>query len=288
MAEDKGGRSPSHLKGHPIGHGSSPACAIGRAHIATVTLARAISIRRAQRHRRAGLLQIPGPAAPSGRQEGSPLAPGDVGHVGQHLLPSQGPEPQDEPLYRRHRYASLEKLYDFTRRLSSLSEGRDVMGYRAGRGAHTSISRSRRAEPASRSTSGAPGPAVFAGRGGRPSFRRRSAAFRSRPPGGRTRPVVVGTAPRRPRHCLRHEGARAERGSGSPAQSGGPGSGYLLLADRPFRHEGFEGSDLRFFETLAANAGVVVCASTRSPKTARHCAAARSPPSCAGPSSTRP
>ena len=100
MDEDKGGRSPSHPKGHPIGHGSSPARPTDRAHIATVTLARAVSIGRAQRHRRACLLQIPRPIAPSGRQEAGPLAPGGVGHVGQHLLPGQGAEPQDEPLYR--------------------------------------------------------------------------------------------------------------------------------------------------------------------------------------------
>ncbi len=44
----------------------------------------------------------------------------------------------------------------------------------------------------------------------------------------------------------------------APLNRGAPGPGYLLLADRPFRHEGFEGSDLRFFETLAANAGVAL------------------------------
>ena len=53
-----------------------------------------------------------------------------------------------------------------------------------------------------------------------------------------------------------------ERGLGealvAPLHRGDPGSGYLLLADRPFRHEGFKGSDLRFFETLAANAGVAL------------------------------
>ena len=44
----------------------------------------------------------------------------------------------------------------------------------------------------------------------------------------------------------------------APLQRADPGAGYLLVTDRAFRHEGFKGADLRFFEALAANAGVAL------------------------------
>ena len=56
--------------------------------------------------------------------------------------------------------------------------------------------------------------------------------------------------------------AMAERGLKeamvAPLQRADPRAGYLLVTDRAFRHEGFNGADLRFFEALAANAGVAL------------------------------
>ena len=44
----------------------------------------------------------------------------------------------------------------------------------------------------------------------------------------------------------------------APLQRDDPKAGYLLVADRVFRHEGFKRADLHFFEALAANAGVAL------------------------------
>ena len=53
-----------------------------------------------------------------------------------------------------------------------------------------------------------------------------------------------------------------ERGLGeamiAPLQRDDRKAGYLLVADRPYQDEGFKSADLRFFETLAANAGVAL------------------------------
>ena len=44
----------------------------------------------------------------------------------------------------------------------------------------------------------------------------------------------------------------------APLQRDDPSAGYLLVADRAFKHEGFKRADLRFFEALAADAGVAL------------------------------
>src|SRR5262249_18335687 len=44
----------------------------------------------------------------------------------------------------------------------------------------------------------------------------------------------------------------------APLKRDEPSAGYLLVADRAFKHEGFKRADLRFFEALAANAGVAL------------------------------
>ena len=44
----------------------------------------------------------------------------------------------------------------------------------------------------------------------------------------------------------------------APLQRDDSSAGYLLVADRAFKHEGFKRADLRFFEALAANAGVAL------------------------------
>lgn len=54
--------------------------------------------------------------------------------------------------------------------------------------------------------------------------------------------------------ALRAHGLR--EGLVAPLQQDDPTAGYLLVADRAFRHEGFSERDLRFLEVLAANAGV--------------------------------
>jgi diguanylate cyclase (GGDEF)-like protein len=47
----------------------------------------------------------------------------------------------------------------------------------------------------------------------------------------------------------------------APLQRDDPTAGYLLVADRAFKHEGFKLDDLRFFEALATNAGAALRAS---------------------------
>ena len=54
--------------------------------------------------------------------------------------------------------------------------------------------------------------------------------------------------------ALREHGLR--EGLVAPLKHDDPSSGYLLVADRPFRHEGWSDEDLRFLEVLAANAEV--------------------------------
>jgi diguanylate cyclase (GGDEF)-like protein len=44
----------------------------------------------------------------------------------------------------------------------------------------------------------------------------------------------------------------------APLQREDPKAGYLLVGDRPSQQEGFSATDLRFFEALAANAGVAL------------------------------
>ena len=44
----------------------------------------------------------------------------------------------------------------------------------------------------------------------------------------------------------------------APLQREDRKAGYLLVADPPAQHDGFKSADLRFFETLAANAGVAL------------------------------
>jgi diguanylate cyclase (GGDEF)-like protein len=54
--------------------------------------------------------------------------------------------------------------------------------------------------------------------------------------------------------ALREHGLR--EGLVAPLQHDDPSAGYLLVADRAFRHDGFSDRELRFLEVLAANAGV--------------------------------
>ncbi len=156
------------------------------------------------------------------------------------------------------RYANLEKLYDFTRHISSLTEGREVMArvleesralLTAGR-AELVVPLERPLDSlALRCSLDGDGEPVFDE--GVPLsrldqlFAEQGALLLEAPSED---PVVAS--------------ALKERGLTealiAPLQREDPKAGYLLLANRPFQHEGFKPSDLRFFETLAANAGVAL------------------------------
>jgi diguanylate cyclase (GGDEF)-like protein len=158
----------------------------------------------------------------------------------------------------RQRYTHLEKLYDFTRHVSSLTEGREVMSrvleesralLSAGRAElvvplerpleHVALRSSLDGDGEPRFEDGVPlaGLDLLVGGRGPLLLNARSedtamaAAMKER---GLTEALVA------------------------PLQREEPGAGYLLVADRAYQHEGFNPSDLRFFETLAANAGVAL------------------------------
>jgi diguanylate cyclase (GGDEF)-like protein len=156
------------------------------------------------------------------------------------------------------RYANLEKLYEFTRNLGSLVEAHEVIS--------TVLQEARRLLSADRAELVIP---------------------MDEPSGPlRVRYTLSGTAPlveerSQPSSIDRlafERGAmlfsQGEKGEPSLAaaltdrglrealiaslQHGDPGAGYLLVADRAFKHEGFKQTELRFFEALAANAGVAL------------------------------
>jgi len=64
---------------------------------------------------------------------------------------------------------------------------------------------------------------------------------------GRQAPLMAGLAQRGIKEALI-----------APLRSDDPASGYMLVADRAFNHEGFSASDLHFFEALASNAGAAL------------------------------
>jgi diguanylate cyclase (GGDEF)-like protein len=156
------------------------------------------------------------------------------------------------------RYANLEKLYDFTRHLSALSDGRDVM--------FTVLEEARSLLKASRGELVVPLDAPLDG-----LVLRCSLEGDGEPEFDKGVPLssfdtLVGM--RGPRLLDARSGDQVlstsmkKRGLTealvAPLQREEPKAGYLLLANRPFQHEGFSQADLRFFETLAANAGVAL------------------------------
>ena len=156
------------------------------------------------------------------------------------------------------RYANLEKLYDFTRRLSGLAGGRDVMA--------TVVEDARALLSAGRAELVMPVGASMDGPVMRCSLRDEGEArFQEGVSLSRLdklickRGAVLYNA-----RCddLELVAAMGERGLTealvAPLKRDDPGAGYLLVANRPFQHEGFKQADLRFFETLAANAGVAL------------------------------
>lgn len=157
------------------------------------------------------------------------------------------------------RYANLEKLYEFTRNLGSLIEAQDVIATVL-EGARTSLSADRAElvipleEPeghlALRHTL----------RGSSPSQVEQRSPLSSVDLLAFQRGAMLFSQGEKGEASL--ASALAERGLRealiAPLQHGDPGAGYLLVADRAFKHEGFKRADLRFFEALAANAGVAL------------------------------
>jgi diguanylate cyclase (GGDEF)-like protein len=157
------------------------------------------------------------------------------------------------------RYANLEKLYDFTRGLSGLSEGRDVIA--------TVLEQSRALLSAGRAELVVPLEAPLEGLVLRCTLDgEASTVFEEGLPlaaldafVGERGPSLLNarTTPEKSlARAMRERGVR--EAMVAPLQRDDPNGGYLLVADRPYQHEGFKAADLRFFETLAANAGVAL------------------------------
>ncbi len=156
------------------------------------------------------------------------------------------------------RYANLEKLYDFTRHISGLTEGRDVMAQVLEESrALLSASRAELVVPLERPLENLALRCALEGDGD-PRFEDGVLLSGLDLLAGERGPLLL---------AARSEdvvvaGAMKERGLRealiAPLQREEPAAGYLLVADRAYQHEGFKPSDLRFFETLAANAGVAL------------------------------
>ncbi len=157
------------------------------------------------------------------------------------------------------RYANLEKLYEFTRRLGSLVETDDVMA--------TVLEEARSLLSAGRAELVVPleaPPARFALRcmligEGSPQLEHRSPFSTLDALACERGALLFGDGSKGDEALA---AAIAQRGLKealiAPLQRDDPSAGYLLVADRAFKHEGFKRADLRFFEALAANAGVAL------------------------------
>ncbi len=159
----------------------------------------------------------------------------------------------------RQRYANLEKLYEFTRRLGSLVEAQDVMA--------TVLEEARdllssgHAElviPLDEPSAGFALRCALSGEGV-PRLDERS-------PFSTLDKIVFERGA-----LLASDGVKEDEPLAAAIAAGGlkevlvaplqrddASAGYLLVADRAFKHEGFKRADLRFFEALAANAGVAL------------------------------
>ncbi|HUB70015.1 MAG TPA: GGDEF domain-containing protein [Acidimicrobiales bacterium] len=156
------------------------------------------------------------------------------------------------------RYANLEKLYDFTRSLNGLSEGREVIA--------TALEQARTLLSTGRAELVAPLEAPLEGLVLRgvlvgdepPTFEDGVPLSRFDELVGERGPLLFnsGDQDKEVVKVMRENGLREVMAA--PLQRGDSKGGYLLVADRPFQHEGFKQTDLRFFEALAANAGVAL------------------------------
>jgi diguanylate cyclase (GGDEF)-like protein len=156
------------------------------------------------------------------------------------------------------RYANLEKLYDFTRHMSGLTEGRDVMAQVLEESrALLLASRAELVVPLERPLEKLALRCSLEGDGD-PGFEDGVPLSRLDAVAACRGPVLLEARSEDPEvaSVMKERGLR--EALIAPLQREEPGAGYLLVADRAFQHEGFKPSDLRFFETLAANAGVAL------------------------------
>jgi diguanylate cyclase (GGDEF)-like protein len=161
------------------------------------------------------------------------------------------------------RYTNLERLYEFTRNLGSILEAPEVIE-RVLEEARTLLS-------AGHAELVVPMGALGAGAVGAQPVALHCTLYGDGPteiePQAEVSPLDTLAFERGP--MLFSEGQKEEEELGkalaehglrealiAPLQRDDPKAGYLLVADRAFRHEGFNDADLRFFEALAANAGV--------------------------------
>jgi diguanylate cyclase (GGDEF)-like protein len=157
------------------------------------------------------------------------------------------------------RYANLEKLYEFTRRLGSLIEAQDVMA--------TVLEEARNLLSAGHAELVIPLDEPSAGFALRCSLTGEAAPdLDERSPFSTLDKIVWERGALFASEGSKDEDALAAAISNrglkevlvAPLQRDDSSAGYLLVADRAFKHEGFKRADLRFFEALAANAGVAL------------------------------
>ncbi len=157
------------------------------------------------------------------------------------------------------RYANLEKLYEFTRRLGSLIEAQDVMA--------TVLEEARNLLSAGHAELVIPLEDPSEGFALRCSLSGEAAPhLDERSPFSALDKIVWERGALFASEGSKDEealaAAIAERGLKevlvAPLQRDDSSAGYLLVADRAFKHEGFKRADLRFIEALAANAGVAL------------------------------
>ncbi|HMK96725.1 MAG TPA: EAL domain-containing protein [Acidimicrobiales bacterium] len=158
----------------------------------------------------------------------------------------------------KQRYANLEKLYDFTRRLNGLSEGRDVIGVALDQ--TRALLSAGRAELVARLDAPLEGLVLRCALTGDepPSFEEGAPTSALDGIVGQRGPLIFAPTAddKELARAVKERGLR--EGMAAPLQRGDSKGGYLLVADRPFQHEGFGSADLRFFEALAANTGVAL------------------------------
>ncbi len=157
------------------------------------------------------------------------------------------------------RYANLEKLYEFTRRLGSLVEAPDVMGTVLEEARNLlSAGYAELVIPLEEPSTGFALRCALSGEGA-PHLDERS-PFSPLDRIVCERGALLASDGSKQEEALAT--AVAQRGLKevlvAPLQRDDTGTGYLLVADRAFKHEGFKRADLRFFEALAANAGVAL------------------------------
>ncbi|MGH9106667.1 MAG: diguanylate cyclase domain-containing protein, partial [Acidimicrobiales bacterium] len=156
------------------------------------------------------------------------------------------------------RYTNLEKLYDFTRRLNGLSEGHEVIG--------AVLEQARVLQAADHAELVVPmepplerlALRASLGGDGEPQFAHGAPLSSLDELLMERGPLLLSARSQDARVAETTEEHGLGDAVAAPLQRGDPSKGYLLVTGRPYQHEGFDVADLRFFETLAANAGVAL------------------------------